>query len=85
MSKIASSGNVSKVASAADVASLDGGSITTEVDSSSSGSRQVADLVIGAGGFVHDPREEVRLANEIKCCGVGLSDTAVWGVACLTS
>ncbi|WIA20601.1 hypothetical protein OEZ85_004985 [Tetradesmus obliquus] len=55
MSKIASSGNVSKLASAADVAGLDGGSITTEVEGSS---RQVADLVIGAGGFVHDPREE---------------------------
>jgi hypothetical protein len=56
MSKKASSGTVSKVASAADVADLDGGSITTEVDGSS---RQVADLVIGAGGFLHDPREGV--------------------------
>jgi hypothetical protein len=60
MSKIASSANVSKVASAADVAGLDG-SITAEVDGGSSGT-QAADVIIGPGGFVHDPREEVSTA-----------------------
>jgi hypothetical protein len=80
MSKIASSASVSKAASAADVAGSDGGSITTEVEGSSS-RRQVADVVIGPGGFVHDPQEEVRAAAGLVFHWILLCCCFVLGIA----